>query len=497
MQKWPSTNPLVLKSWNLYWSRKLIQLASSLPTAQRGPLHNLQSIAQLERLDEMDYTSMPAGIKVRFFQATFCDLIKVENFDDLLKGLKLLFKNHGIGGWDDYNKRIEEFKHNQKFRHQGIAWYALGEIDISLDGSESKAQCSIHITYVSPVLFLLNFDIYIPENINKKFIEIISKNVTPKVKISKFFRSWRATTIKPEKLQREILSKFYLSINKSVVKLVRQYIPFGLATSGPLPACCIFLLEDGEHAPQKSRTAFWPSLGMNGFLIQYIREGLSIFEEVNDADFEPTKFLVDVKTFATKQRLEMTGGDVNSALSLGLQDTLNSYIHLQTLIIHAAGTYKEVVGLREGMAKIISGKRLSLREIVRKLLKLNQVDFDVSRISEDVTYTTLEKYFQRVLTSFVTSPNSTGITYNLLQNKLYQLTSLWDSIKNQISILTKNFKVVQEHRLQQRLTYISILGTIIAIFALVFGFIELVPENVQDNWYEWILSKFSKLIGFF
>lgn len=485
MRKWPSTKTPVVKSWNLFWSRKLIQMALSLPTVQKGPLHNLQSLAQLERLDEIDHTSIPVGVKVRFFQASFCDLIMVENFSALLKGLKLLFKDHGIGGWNEYQKRIDEFEQH-KFQHQGIVWSTLDGIEISLDKDESKVLGSIHITYLSPVLFFVNIDIYISENTNKKFVNIISKNIKPQVIISKFFKSRRSTSIKPENLQRQILSSFYLVINKSVVKLLRKYIPIGLATSGPLPACYVFLLEEGDHSPQKHKTSFWSSLGMNGFLLQYNRDGLSIFEELNDPAFEPTKFLVDVKTFATEQSREMTGGVLDSAIHMRLQEKMNTYIHLQTLIIHATKTYQEVVGLREVMSEIISGKHVAWGEIVRKILRLNQVDFDVSRISDDLTINALKDYFKRELSSFAAT---TGVnTYDLLHNKLFQLTSRWDSIKNQISILARNFKVVQEHRLQKRLTFITVLGIIIATLALIFGFIELIPESIQDSWYEWLLG---------
>jgi hypothetical protein len=485
-------------------SRKYLDWAEKLPNRDSGLISRLQTIRKFQRQharETHNKTRPPEGIELSYLALRLIELFHLEEIDNLIDGLNLLFP-----GFSNYFMRENRFSSDLQSMSETISGTGCATVGYlsrkdtrlfypyhrKIESLPSKVEyVSINYIKLWPSALIITFDVCLNEEATSQIVALQKKYFLPEIR----FRSllpWRLTRshIKMPTMRKEII-EWFSELRFQVEKCIEPFISgFFMQHNNQkncrLPAIEVFgfkgIPEEDEPDVAKwteKTYGWWDSFGFK-FYWPFYSNGQILF--VKSSDDRPRERSIPYRIVALWEQYLKS---ITSEHMSTERETVSRYInHVLDSLVPYISIHEFQATVQRELQKLRKIAFISVHKGGQKLPKAIKLHSIISKEAMNLQRMAIEfkqekKSILREMSALkdmkivITSSNTNWgrkLTDELIENIEYQFKLL----QKHILFLSKVFTAHVEARnvetmfkLQRKILFLTIIISIVAILTLI------------------------------
>lgn len=475
------------------------RLARKLPYFRSRPFARMSEV--LEHRPEpglYGQGSKPEALRFCLLEFTVVSLFLTEDMRRLRDGVRSLKASHTnsfeIFGPDRMDPWFDAH------RAAGPGWVNCGVLSFAGDGlGELVSSVWLHLYRVSPSIACLGATARPSANFAKRLNSILVDDYEPRERLrlarsDSGRRKWYGEIWRPSDLRRRALDDLMMEVNEHLTRLVRRHVNAGWSAGGLLPAVEVFGHWSTEEELDGLSRDFWGSVGMRREdPFNYFREdGILLFAEELRTEPRPySRHLLLVNVPKLLEGKDLAGyPDEDTAISMTLFDRVG---HLPvTIALHehtkriedAAGRMRAQLAPQLSRSSGFGRPHLRRPRAFFHVQELNRLEFERTRVEAEVDWSAINTITRYELRHFTRKGfGDEGERVRFVDDLTHGFERRWNHVAKQITVLREAYRSRLDYRLQQVMTWLTVVGVVLAI-----------PEALRVKVAAWIFDLFRSVI---
>lgn len=477
-------------------SKKYLDLAELLPNCRIKTISTLKLIREYQRKgsDRVYIDSrIPEGVDFELFGLKIIEVFNLNNFENLQKGLKNIFKKN-----DGFFRRNYDFS-DIKGKLTGGGWYKIGCLvkkrnflipnSVSFDLPNGIHSIDIELYRVLPSQYVLTFDVLLENSLKKEFKNLLNDRYLSST-IFKSILPWRISRTgysqsNTESSIKAALKNWKNKIRSNVERCLSPHFKgifykYGHKSKPKLPCVELYLLKDNENVEipfeeWKGRHKWLRTIGIKTYSsgsykhINY----LIIWPDRRDKITAPLKLLILENEVLKNIDIAGYGNDKVNAIYHVLYEEKESIISLFSLVAAIEMIQDQVENIRIEISNM--RKSVTWRHKINKALDLNTQLRELSYVIHDFKneYFRNKKWIEHRLEVLSQAKRAYNDDSDIRKDFIFMIDNKFDLIFESIQLLENSFISFIENNnikvmlsLQQRMIWLTVIITLATILGV-------------------------------